>query len=93
MTNRIKNLFYMGLFTLFCGEGISMNNELPQDQQKTDIKRSALLRPYNPDFSIGNISEKYSENDMIGYSKKNSPKKKTFSVSKGWFYLKKIFKK
>jgi hypothetical protein len=83
----------MGLFTLFCREGASMDDELSQDQQKTDIKRSALLRPYNPDFSIANISEKYSENDMIGYSRKNLPKEKTFFINKWWFYLKKIFKK
>jgi len=93
MINKTKNLFYIALLTLFSGEGFCMNKELPEDQQKTDMKKSALLRPYNPNFSIGNISEKYSENDMIGYSRKTPPKTNFFFVHKGFFLLKKLFKK
>jgi hypothetical protein len=77
---------------IFSEKGNAMNNNI-HDEERNSANKSAVLKPYHPSFSIGNIAEKYSEKDMIGYYKKNPPVKTYSFMNKGFSFFRKIFKK
>lgn len=94
MKNRNIILFYMLASLFFSKEGFCMENSDDEPAHKAR-KSPSRLQPYHDDFPIGKFSQKYSVNDLIGYTKNTTSKPqaevifKVSSLKKIWKFFKK----